>query len=182
MLGPTSPEPAARTVKLGALIVPDAPEPLNEEDYPDVPYWQDSDWTSHTEQQKEHGKPISKLGFLTGEAGDSVAESCIKEFMSHTKQVWNELYRHRLDPSSWTKKTPTAASFFEHLMKKKFPEFCYCEGNWKVEQFAIIKYPDWCRDARESGQLTCLCILPSLIFNFLISFCPRCSAFQAQDW
>jgi hypothetical protein len=39
-------------------------------------------------------------------------------------------------------------------MKTDFPEFGYCEGDWKVERFAIIKYPDWCRDARETGQLT----------------------------
>ncbi|KAH9990113.1 hypothetical protein BJV77DRAFT_1069130 [Russula vinacea] len=74
--------------------------------------------------------------------------------MSHAKHAWNELYRLRLDPASWTKKTLRAASYFSHIMKTDFPEFGYCEGDWKVERFAIIKYPDWCRDARETGQLT----------------------------
>jgi hypothetical protein len=178
---PTSSEPATRAIKLEALIVPDAPEALDEEDYLDVPYWRDSNWANHTERQKERGKPVSKLGFLTDEAGDLVSESRIKEFTSHAKQVWNELYRHRLDPSSWMKKTPTTASYFNNEMKRKFPEFCYCEGNWKVERFAITKYPDWCRDVREPGRLTRACILPSLFFNVLISFRPRCSAVQAQD-
>jgi hypothetical protein len=40
------------------------------------------------------------------------------------------------------------------MMKAKFPEFCLCDGNWKAERFAIIKYPDWCRDTRGSGRLT----------------------------
>ena len=82
--------------------------------------------------------------------------------MSHAKQVWNELYWHRLDPSSWTKKTPAASSFFANEMMAKFPEFRYCEGIWKVERFGIVKYPDWCRDGRESGRLTRARILPLL--------------------
>ncbi len=73
--------------------------------------------------------------------------------MSIAKQAWNELYRLRLDPRSWTKKTPKAASYLAYIMKTNFDEFRYCDGDWKVERFAIIKYPDWCRDARESGHL-----------------------------
>ena len=163
---PTSSEPAARGGKLGEkIIIPAAPEALEQEDYPDIPYWQESDWTKHAERQRERGRPFSKLGFLTGKDGSPVTESRIKEFMFHAKQVWNELYRHRLDPSSWTKKTQTMGLFFEHEMKGKFPEFCYGKGNWKVEQFAITKYPDWCRDARESGRLTRACIQSSFSFS-----------------
>lgn len=140
--------------KIETLIIPVAPETLYEADYPDVPYWNESDWTNHVERQRNLGRPISKLGFLTDEDGKLIVESRIKEVASHAKQAWNELYRHRLDPSSWMKKTPSAASFFAHMMKVEFPEFCFCDGNWKVERFAIIKYPDWCRDVRESGRLT----------------------------
>ena len=75
--------------------------------------------------------------------------------MSAAKQAWNELYRLWLDPSLWTKKTWKAATYFAHIMKTGFEEFQYCDGDWKVEWFAIIKYPDWCHDAREPGHLTC---------------------------
>lgn len=154
----TSSQPSASfapsEVKPEALVIPDAPESLDEEDYPDVPYWQESDWTTHCERQKDCGKTTSKLGFLTDDDGNPLPESRIKKFMSNAKLAWNELYRHRLDPSSWTKKTPRAASYFAHIMKTSFPEFRYCEGDWKIERFAIIKYPDWCRDARETGHLT----------------------------
>jgi hypothetical protein len=137
-----------------ALVVPDAPDPLDEDEYPDVPYWYDEGWIKHSEQQKDRGDAAPRLGFLTNSDGSQVTESRIKVFTSTAKQVWNELYRYRLDPSSWMKKTPKAASYFAHVLKTNFPEFCYCDGDWKVERFAVIKYPDWCRDARESGRLT----------------------------
>ena len=156
----STPGPAASPTILTSLVAPDVPDALDEEDYPNVPYWRESDWMNHAEQQKERGRIVSKLGFLTGEDGSSVTEFRIKQFMSHAKHVWNELYRSRLDPCSWTKKTQSTAAYFENDMKVKFQEFRLCEGNWKVERFAIIKYPDWCRDARESGRLTRACILP----------------------
>ena len=140
--------------KPDGLHVPDPPQPLDQDDYPYIRYWHEDDWIKFTEQQRERGQVPSRLGFLTNEDSSPVLESRIKTFMSTAKQAWNELYRLRLDPSSWTKKTPKAASYFTYIMKTKFDEFQYCDGDWKVEQFAIIKYPDWCRDARESGQLT----------------------------
>ncbi|KAH9051260.1 hypothetical protein EDB87DRAFT_1695353 [Lactarius vividus] len=153
---PVTPQTITRDsdAKLETLIIPNVPNILEEDDFPDVPFWCESDWANHSERQKDRGKPIHKLGFLTDKEGDPVAESRIKDFMSHAKLAWNELYRHCLDPVSWTKKTLASATFFAHEMKIKFPEFCYCDGNWKAEQFAITKYPDWCRDVRELGRLT----------------------------
>jgi hypothetical protein len=152
-------ETSARDGPVDTLVIPDVPAALERDDYPDVPFWHDSVWAKHGDQQKDRGKVISKLSFLTDKGGCPVSESRIKEFTAHAKQAWNELYRHRLDPTSWTKKTPTASSFFAHEMKAKFQELTYCDGNWKVERFAIIKYPDWCRDAREPGHLLCACPL-----------------------
>ena len=83
-----------------------------------------------------------------------MSESRIKIFTSTAKQAWNELYRHRLDPTSWTKKTPKAVSYLVYVLKTNFAEFSYCDEDWKLEQFAVIKYPDWCRDAREPERLT----------------------------
>jgi hypothetical protein len=151
---PATIETASSSRKIESLVIPPAPEMLDEDDYSNVPYWHESDWSNHCERQRDRGRSVPKLGFLTDDDGSPVVESRIKDFMSHAKQAWNELYRHRLDPASWTKKTPSAATFFAHMMKEKFSEFCYGAGNWKVERFAIIKYPDWCRDARESGRLT----------------------------
>jgi hypothetical protein len=140
--------------KSDSLDVPDPPQALDQEDYQYVHYWHEEDWVKHTERQRDRGQVPPRLGFLTDEEGGPVLESRIKTFMSTAKQAWNELYRLRLDPSSWTKKTPKAASYLAYIMKTSFDEFRYCDGDWKVERFAIIKYPDWCRDVRESGHLT----------------------------
>jgi hypothetical protein len=141
--------------KSDTLTVPDRPQPLDEEDYLGVLYWQEELWVKHTEEQRERGQNPSRLGFLTDDDGNPVTEPRIKMFMSTAKQAWNELYRLRLDPISWTKKTPKAASYLAYVLKTNFDEFRYCDGDWKVERFAIVKYPDWCRDAREPGRLTC---------------------------
>ncbi|KAH9009162.1 hypothetical protein EDB85DRAFT_2163188 [Lactarius pseudohatsudake] len=151
---PATPQNIPRDAKPETLNIADALEMLEEDDYPDVPYWHESDWADYCERQKDRGKSIHKLGFLTNKDGDPVVESRVREFMTYAKRSWNELYRHRLDPPSWTKKTLAPATFFAHEMKVQFSEFRYCDGNWKAERFAIIKYPDWCRDARESGRLT----------------------------
>lgn len=80
--------------KPNALVIPDAPEPLDEEDYPDVQYWHEQNWIKHIERQKDRGGVIPRLGFLTDRDGNPVAESRIKTFTSTAKQAWNELYRH----------------------------------------------------------------------------------------
>ncbi|KAH9161164.1 hypothetical protein EDB89DRAFT_1914071 [Lactarius sanguifluus] len=159
---PATPQNNTRDAKPETIDIADAPELLKEDDYPDIPYWHESVWTDYCEWQKDRGNSVHKLGFLTNKDGDPIVESRVKEFMTHAKQSWSELYRHRLDLLSWTKKTLPAGSFFTHEMKVQFSEFHYCGGNWKAERFAIIKYPDWCQDARESGCLT----HALLIFSF----------------
>lgn len=138
---------------LDTLEVLGVPKLLNRDDHPYVPYWTELQWIAHCNRQRDLGRIPSRLGFLTDGNGHPLSESMIRKFMSHAKNAWNELYRHRLDPISWTKKTPRAASYFTKTMMNDFPEFCYCEDNWKVERFAIVKYPDWCRDSRDSGCL-----------------------------
>ena len=92
--------PTPNEGKPDVLIIPNPPEPLDEEDYPDVQYWHNENWIKHIEQQKDHGESVPRLGFLTNRDGNLIAESRIKIFMSTAKQAWNELYCHRLDPSS----------------------------------------------------------------------------------
>jgi len=152
---PSMSDTAPNQDKTDSLDTPGPLLPLNRVDYLYVLFWRDEDWIKYTDDERNHGEVPSRLGFLTNEDGSPVPESRIKTFMSTVKQAWNELYRLRLDPKLWTKKTLKAASYLAHIMKTSFDEFRYCDGDWKVEWFAIIKYPDWCRDAREPGRLTC---------------------------
>ncbi|KAH8976806.1 hypothetical protein EDB86DRAFT_3110702, partial [Lactarius hatsudake] len=102
---PATPQNIARDAEPETLEIADAPEMVEEDDYPDIPYWHESDWADYCERQKDHGNSVPKLGFLTNKDGDPVVESCVREFTTYAKQSWNELYRHRLDPASWMKKT-----------------------------------------------------------------------------
>jgi len=98
--------------KAATLIIPEAPEMLDESNYLGVSYWYETDWLGDSGQQRDGAKSISKLSFLTDKNGRPVTELRIKEFTMQAKQLWNELYHHRLDPSLWTKKTLTAALYF----------------------------------------------------------------------
>ena len=151
----SKPDMAPNQENSDGLVVPDSPPPLDQANYPDACHWHLEHWMKYSEQQLNLRQLPPRLAFLTDEDGNPATESWMKMFMSTAKQAWNELYRLQLEPSSWTKKTHKAASYFAYIMKTNFNEFRYCDGNWKVEWFATIKYPDWCHDARVLGCLTC---------------------------
>ena len=71
------------------------------------------------------------------------------------KQLWNTLYRHRQDPTTWGKKGDFVADFFSRHMRNSFMEFGLCEGNWKADAFAIVRYPDWASKVRTTGAILC---------------------------
>ena len=148
---PSTSDMAPNQDKTDSLDTSGPLQPLNCVDYPYVLFWHGEDWVKYADDEYNHGEVPSRLRFLTDEDGSLVPESQIKTFMSTVKQAWNELYHLWLDPKSWTKKTPKATSYLMHIMKTSFDKFWYCDGDWKVEWFAIIKYPNWCYDAREPG-------------------------------
>jgi hypothetical protein len=65
------------------LVVPDAPALLDEEDYPFIPYWQEEDWMTHCECQKDCGKVTPKLSFPTDHDRKSLNYATTKKFMLH---------------------------------------------------------------------------------------------------
>jgi len=86
--------------KSDSLNLPDPLQPLDQEDYPYVWYWNKEDWVKYTEWQHDREQVPPRLRFLTDEEGSPVSESRIKTSMSTAKQAWNELYCLWLDPSS----------------------------------------------------------------------------------
>jgi hypothetical protein len=129
-------------------------EPLCTDDFPDVSFWKFSDWTKHREEHENGGESVGKLDFLTDENGEVCTKERKKDFSRYAYELWNQLYLHRLDPISWTKRVPSASTYYYEGMKSRFIEFCYCEGDWKAEHFAIARYPDWANNQRDSGKLT----------------------------
>jgi hypothetical protein len=47
------------------------------------------------------------------------------------------------------------AEYFSNCMRVAFPEFRWCENDWKVHAFATERYPDWTnsKDVRGEGHL-----------------------------
>jgi uncharacterized protein YneF (UPF0154 family) len=114
-----------------------------------VLYWHEVDWILHGEKQWDSDTD-SKLDFLTDHNGQTLSEKHIEVIMDSARQTWTQLHSHLLDPKSW-KKAEEAKQYFNTVMKAEFPEFRYCEGDWKIEWFAAIKYPDWCRHTWDKG-------------------------------
>ncbi|KAG6819020.1 hypothetical protein H0H93_016276 [Arthromyces matolae] len=125
----------------------------NKEDYPNVPYWTKEEWTAYTERCGRKGRSFEKLGFLTTSTGVPLDKARIQQMSDTSRAVFNELKQHNLAPTTWKKKKLTAKDFFSSRMVADFPEFTLCEGLWKVEAFATIRYPDWtATKVKEEGR------------------------------
>lgn len=131
------------------LTAPQSPAECEKEDYEDVEFWTIGQWNEHKSAEPDCGK----LDFLTDDSGSKVGKGRLKEMSTEASILFNELYRHRHDPSTWSTRTAVASTFFSNTMRQKFPEFQWCEGDWKVHMFATVRYPSWVADNRDKGRL-----------------------------
>ena len=79
----------------------------------------------------------------------------LEEISKSATMAWNDLYYWWLDPETWANKIDLAMKYFSYTMAQKYPEFRWCHGDWKVQEFATNCYPGWNRYHRQSGQLKC---------------------------
>ncbi|KAG6888042.1 hypothetical protein C0992_009820 [Termitomyces sp. T32_za158] len=119
------------------------PQYEDQANHPDVPFWHEWEWQKRVERNRDKGRIIDKLGFLTDSDGTDLSKIRMKRISEGAKMIWNELKQHSLHPSSWKKKTKQAEEFFVHHMLSDFPEFRLANNHWKLERFAIVRYPDW---------------------------------------
>lgn len=136
-----------------APTLPPALPELDPDDYPKACYWTQSSWTEYKKRRINQGFTVYGLDFMRDEGGEKISDDWLGAMTRRAKQLWNTLYRYRQDPSSWGKKTDFEADFFSRHMRIGFPEFGLCEGSWKAEAFAIIRYPDWSSKVRNSGAI-----------------------------
>ena len=136
-----------------APTLPPAVPELDPDDYPNACYWTQSSWMEYKKKRINQGFTIYGLDFLRNQDGEKISEARLGAMTKRAKQLWNTLYRHRQDPPSWGKKDDFVADFFSQHMRHSFPEFGLCEGGWKAEAFAIIRYPDWSSKVRSSGLI-----------------------------
>ncbi|KAG6848670.1 hypothetical protein H0H93_015005 [Arthromyces matolae] len=140
------PSTSSRLAKL------DIPKCKDHDDYPDVPFWTKSKWSSHVEHRKDRGNTVNRLGFLTDESGVEVDRDRIKKMTDVAKTLWNGLHEEKMAPPRWGKKTDIAQAYFYKHMLTEFSEFLLANDHWKIETFATIKYPDWTKPS--SGHST----------------------------
>lgn len=146
-MGPTT---SSQTDLHSALEIPVSPSICDKDDYPAVRWWVEDSWDKYEAQQRDLSRPCKKLDFICDEDGVTISIDRLKVMTEMAKQLWNEMYHKRKDPSSWSKKLPATAQFFSNNMRSRFPEFRWCQDDWKVERFATIRFPDWCRNIRGS--------------------------------
>ena len=140
----------------GPPTLPPALDELDPDDYPDTLYWTQSSWIEYKKKQANQGYSIFGLTFLCNTEGDCVSRDRLDAMMKCTKQLWNTLYWHHQDPTTWGKKGNFIADFFSRHMHNSFMEFGLCEGNWKADAFAIVHYPDWASKVHTTGAILCM--------------------------
>jgi hypothetical protein len=90
---------------------------------------------------------------LTDEDGDVVRKERLQEMSTEARTLFNDLYRYLHDSLTWGSRGKVSSSFFSNSMRQKFPEFRWCEGDWKVHAFETARYPNWVTDVRDKALL-----------------------------
>ena len=141
-------------------VIP-TPATLKRADYRRVPYWTKNEWDTFVEHQKLANKNPPWNAFLTDEHGDGLSKQRYNELWADAKVAFNSLYYRRFDPTSWSKKTDLAATYFYNTITTKYPEFRLCEGNWKIHLWTTERYPDWVKNVRKAGGLQHVYLYPT---------------------
>lgn len=84
--------------KPSSLAPPPSPPECGKEDYEDVKFWTIGEWNEYKSRYPDCGK----LDFLTDDGGSKVSKDRLKEMSMEARVLFNELYRHRLDPTTWS--------------------------------------------------------------------------------
>ena len=112
------------------------------------------EWNEFETRAKNRNEQVDKLYFLCDESGRAISKARRDKMTEVAKVAFNELYYWRIDPFTWTKHTEKAFLYISATLRARFPEFSWCEGDWKTQEFAKIQYPNWSRYYREPGTLT----------------------------
>ena len=125
------------------LNSPTAPASCKREDYEDVKFWTKDEWKKHQSDCKTRNKECGKLDFLTDENNKKVSPTRLAAMSTKARELFTTLRRHKRDPDSWGARGAEEAEYFSNCMRVAFPEFGWCENDWKVHAFATERYPDW---------------------------------------
>ncbi|KAF8497708.1 hypothetical protein JB92DRAFT_3125604 [Gautieria morchelliformis] len=134
---------------------------LNRSDYPNVPYWTRSDWDLRANSSvgmpeddtnaNNDSLPCKSMAFITTRDGAPTTNAQARAIRKTERHVWSELVKTRTDPVSWAKAPIYTLDFYRDEMYKHHPDLQLCEGHWKADLLAILDYPSWHRNLKNSS-------------------------------
>ncbi|KAF8573641.1 hypothetical protein K439DRAFT_1624922 [Ramaria rubella] len=136
--------------------------PPDRSNYPDVPFWTQSDYETHKQDQKssgftEHGSkckdtaaPSLSLTFVTDARGTPVSQHTAMEMRACCRSIWTHLAAKGLVPTTWSNTALDAIDYYCQEMLAKYPDLGLADDHWKVDRIATQNYPAW---IRTHGQL-----------------------------
>jgi len=105
------------------LIILDSPPPCYQEDYEDVQFWTQAEWTQYEHKKREKGDRFHKLRFISQENGSMVDNARLSAIGKEATELWNTLYHTCDDPPSWKSKTKIASEYFSNSMPSNSKNF-----------------------------------------------------------
>ena len=99
---------------------------------------------------------LQRLGFLEDTNGIPIEKKRASNIRSHLHRAFHLLAS--MEPAavvkSWGKADEALLDTVFRDLRLNFPEFRYCEGNWKAQQFMTEWYPNFYRPFREAEAAT----------------------------
>jgi hypothetical protein len=81
--------------------------------------------------------------YIKGTDGKPVDGWKLRDIRAHAQAIWTSFQAVGRAPPTWGKADVEVTSAFHREMYTKFPEFAYCENDWKADQLATEHYPSW---------------------------------------
>ena len=131
---------------------------LKREDYPNVKFWYRRDWLNHVKDggsstdvgtESVRGKTLMSKGinknakYIEDADGEPVDGWRLRDIRAHARAIWASFQTVGRAPSTWGRANIEVAYAFRREMRTKFPEFAFCENEWKADQLATDHYPSW---------------------------------------
>ena len=67
----------------------------------------------------------------------------LRDIQAHAWAIWTSFQTIGHAPLTWGRANVEVAHAFHCEMHMKFPEFAYCENDWKADQLTTDHYPSW---------------------------------------
>lgn len=148
----------------GATVIPPPlmSVPLDHQNFPEVPYWTQEEYSNRDLPVNSRGVKTSKnladkedlktLSFVTGPDGIPLTEGRVADIKSIFRSGFHELKQRGVAPSSWAKLIISERETFYRRIYNSVPELAYCSSDWKAKHIATDLYPSFARYYLQEGR------------------------------